>query len=164
MSKKRARSQKRAKATAAQLRSVSAKLPRKVFERLPEDVRVSVMEAAAFSGPLPLPSMYGQCERVLEGSAERILAMAEKEQQRRTVRENKQLEVATSGATRGQELGFVVVIICVGSAVYLSSLGHQWVAGVVAGISVVGLVGRFVQGRSSGRAHNHSGSRRPKAR
>ena len=83
------------------------------------------MEAATFSGPLPPPSLYGQCERVLEGSAERILAMAEREQQHRTAWESKQLEVAASEATPGQWLGFVVVIICIGSAVCLSSLGHQ---------------------------------------
>ena len=164
MSKKRALTQKRAEATPARPGSVTSKLPKEVFERLPEEVRVSVMEAATFSGPLPPPSLYGQYERVLEGSAERILAMAEREQQHRTAWESKQLEVAASEATGGQWLGFVVVIICIGSAVYLSSIGHQWVAGVVAGTSVVGLVGRFVQGRSSGTSDTQSESRRRKTR
>ena len=88
-----------------------------------------MIETAAFGEPLLPPSKYGQYERVLEGRAERILAMAEKQQQHRTVWENKHLEVAASEATRGPWLESVVVIICIGSAVYLASRSHQFVSG-----------------------------------
>ena len=62
MSKKRPLRQKRAKATAAKSGPVSPELPKELFERPPEDTRVPVMEAAAFTGRLPPPSMYGQYE------------------------------------------------------------------------------------------------------
>lgn len=41
-----------------------------------------------FSGPLPPPSMYGEYEGVLKGSADRIFKMAEKEQDHRIKWEN----------------------------------------------------------------------------
>lgn len=94
--------------------------------------------------------MYQQYEAVLEGSAERILSMAEKEQQHRIDWESKALKAASGETVCGQWLGFVVVIICLGSTVFLSAHGHQWVAAVIAGSCTVGLVGRFLQGRSSG--------------
>ena len=58
--------------------------PKEVLDKLPEHVRVAAVEAASFSGPLPPPSIYGEYERTLPGSAERILVMAEKEQNHRT--------------------------------------------------------------------------------
>ena len=54
-----------------------------MLPELPEGVRVSVAEAMSFVGPLPPPTMYREYENVHAGSAERILAMAEKEQNHR---------------------------------------------------------------------------------
>lgn len=59
-----------------------------VLETLPENARIAVVEAAALSGPLPPPTMYGEYDNVLSGSAERILRMAEKEQDHRIEWEN----------------------------------------------------------------------------
>ena len=81
------------------------------------------MQVAAFSSPLPPPLMYQQYEAVLEGSAEWILSMAEKEQHRIDW-ESKALKAASGETVRSQWLGFVVVIICLGSTVYLLVHGH----------------------------------------
>ncbi len=124
--------------------------PENETPQIPKEVRLSVLQAAAFSGPLPPPSMYEQNEVVLEGSAERILSMAEKEQRHRVDWEGKALESASGETKRGQWLGFLVVIICLDSTVYLSAYGHEWVAAVIAGSCAVGILGRFLQGRSSG--------------
>ena len=59
-----------------------------VLETLPENARIAVVEAAALSGPPPPPIMYGEYDNVLSGSAERILRMAEKEQDHRIEWEN----------------------------------------------------------------------------
>lgn len=101
--------------------------------------------------------MYQQYETVLEGSAERILSMAEKEQLHRIDWEGRALDSASDETKRGQWLGFLVVIICLGSTVYLAAQGHEWVAAVIAGSCAVGLVGRFLQGRSSAEASSRSG-------
>ena len=94
--------------------------------------------------------MYRQYEDVLQGSAERILSMAEKEQDHRIDWESVALGAASREAKRGQWMGFFVVIICIGSTVLLAMSGHQWVAGIIAGTCAVGLVGRFLQGHSLG--------------
>ena len=129
--------------------ALSATIPREVLEELPENVRTSVLEAAAFTGPLPPPSMFGQYESVLKGGAERIMTMAEQEQSHRIHWETTALEASARDATRGQWLGFVVSIVCIASAVSLAMSGHELVAAILAGTSVVSLVGRFVEGRSS---------------
>src|SRR5690349_6225737 len=45
-----------------------------------EVVRAIIAEAWRFAGPLPPPELFAEYDRVLPGSAERILAMAEREQ------------------------------------------------------------------------------------
>ena len=157
MGKKRGPSQRPAERGPSRAESEVPQISREVLDNLPEEVRVSVLQAAAFSRPLPPPSMYEQCEAVLGGSAERILSMAEREQQQRIDWEGKALESACDETTRGQWLGFLVVIICLGSTVYLAAHGHEWVAAVIAGSCAAGLVGRFLQGRSSDGADSRSG-------
>ena len=55
-----------------------------VLSKLPEDIRGQVLtiikEQSFFSGPLPPPELFKQYEEILPGSANRILKMAEKEQ------------------------------------------------------------------------------------
>lgn len=157
MAKKRAVSRRPAESVPSRPESEALQIPKEVLDNLPEEVRLSVLQAAAFSGPLPPPSMYEQYEAVLGGSAERILSMAEKEQQHRIDWEGKALESASGETKRGQWLGFLVVIICLGSTVFLSARGHEWVAAVIAGSCAVGLVGRFLQGRSSRSVSSRSG-------
>src|SRR5437879_9676458 len=48
-----------------------------------ETVRQLIAEAWRFTGPLPPPEFFAESERVLPGPAERILAMAEREQRHR---------------------------------------------------------------------------------
>lgn len=157
MRKKRELSRRPPESGPSRRENETPQIPKEVLDHLPEEVRLSVLQAAAFSGPLPPPSMYEQYEVVLEGSADRILSMAEKEQQHRIDWEGKALESASGETKRGQWLGFLVVIICLGSTVYLSAHGHEWVAAVIAGSCAVGLVGRFLQGRSSGGTSPPSG-------
>lgn len=124
------------------------KLPSKeVLERLPESVRISVSEAAAFSGPLPPPSMYAGYNEVLPGSAERILSMAEKEQEHRINWEDRALETTARETALGQWLGFATGLACIASSIYLAMNDNQWVAGILAGVSVLGLVKKFIRGR-----------------
>ena len=119
-------------------------LPDEVLDKLPERVRVAAVEAASFSGPLPPPTMYGEYERVLPGSAERILAMAEKEQNHRIGWETTALDTSVGETKLGQWLGFAIAILCIGAAVLLAMSGHGVVAGIALAASAAGLVGRFL--------------------
>lgn len=117
---------------------------KEALDKLPEHVRVSVLEAASFSGPLPPPTMYREYENVLAGSAERILAMAEKEQDHRTTWETTALSASRQETKRGQWFGFAIAVACIGAAMVLAAGGHEVVAGIALGASAVGLVGRFL--------------------
>ena len=117
--------------------------PPELLDRLPDEVRTAVIQSA-YSGPLPPPPMYSEYEAVLPGSADRILAMAEKEQAIRHEWEGR----AQRLSARGQWLGFIIALACVGGAVLLGLTGHEWIAAVFAGFASINLVSRFL-GRSS---------------
>lgn len=118
---------------------------KEALDKLPEHVRVSVVEAASFSGPLPPPTMYREYENVLAGSAERILAMAEKEQDHRITWEATEQNTARQETKRGQWLGFAIAVACIGAAILFAAGGHEVVAGIALGASAVGLVGHFLR-------------------
>ena len=122
--------------------------PKEILDKLPENVRVSIVEAALFSGPLPPPSMFREYENVLPGSAERILTMAEKEQEHRVTWENKALDTVIHQGNLGQWFGLLIAFLCIGGAVYLALGGHRWVAIALAVASAIGLVGHFIQNKS----------------
>lgn len=129
-------------------KAVSKLPPKAVLDALPERVRISVVEAASFSGPLPPPTMLRDYERVHSGSAERILAMAEKEQEHRISWEENALSASTRDSKLGQQLGFWLALFCVGGGIYLALEGHTIVAIALIAVSALGLAGRFLESRA----------------
>ena len=135
MRRKRAPSRQQIRDASQPIKAVSPIIPKEVLDRIPEEYRGSVVEAAAFQGPLPPPSMFGQYDQVLPGSAGRIMAMAEKEQAHRIAWESRCLDAAARDTVRGQWMGFAVSFLCIGGA------------------GAANLVSRFVGQRSS---NNHN--------
>jgi len=80
-----------------------------------EVVREIIAEAWRFAGPLPPPELFAEYDRVLPGSAERILAMAEREQKHRhdVVSRGQQDEhtLAKRGQAIAAVLGGMVIVI-----------------------------------------------------
>ena len=120
--------------------------PKEVLDRLPDDLQIVAVEAAAFTGPLPPPSMFNHYNEVLPGSAERILRMAEKEQEHRTTWESEVLRVGARDSLIGQALGFLALLVCVGGAIYLALSGNVVVAVVLVGAPIVGTIGLVYSG------------------
>ena len=120
-----------------------------LLDSLPAQVRTAVVEAASFSGPLPPPSMYGEYNRVQPGSADRIFAMAEKEQQHRIATERTALAASVQSSKLGQYFGFALAVLCIGGGVFLATGGHTVAAVVLVCASAIGLVGRFLNRESS---------------
>ncbi len=98
------------------------------------------------SGPLPPASEFGKYEQILPGAAERILAMAEKEQQHRHALTEKHTHVAIEARAeesqhvrRGQVFGLIVSLtaIVAGAATSIIASVQGSVAGAIAG----GIVG-----------------------
>ena len=111
--------------------------PPEVLEALPEHVRLAVIESASFSGPLPPPTMFEGYESVLPGSADRILAMAEKEQQHRTEWEGTTVGSVVAENKRAQWLGFLIAGGCIVGAVLLGLYGDWRVALALCGSAFI---------------------------
>ncbi len=113
-----------------------------------------------FIGPLPPPEVIERYERLLPGAADRVLALAEREQAQRHALETEALRAQIedqrtvhSGRTRGQWLGFAIVIAAFGLAAIVALVLRTpealVFAGSLCGATLIGLVSIFVVGRSA---------------
>lgn len=106
-----------------------------VLQALPEIIRKSIIESAVLPGPLP-PAMYRAYDEVLPGSAERILRMAEREQDHRIESERDALRQAP----HQHRLGTLVALSSLAVAGVLAMNGHAWVASVIGCTGIAGTV------------------------
>ena len=106
--------------------------PPEVLESLPEKQRELIVEAAAFSGPLPPPSMYRNYEAILPGSAERILRWAELAQERQFGLETNALKRSFQRQRLALLVGFALALAVLASAMFLALTGHADSAAVIA--------------------------------
>jgi uncharacterized membrane protein len=97
-----------------------------------------------YAGPLPPAGEYERYERTLPGSASRILAMAEKEQAYRHEREPVIQKYQRDLAYRGQWFAAGLSIVFGAAAVYLGMNGHEVIAGILGGSTLIGIVSIFV--------------------
>src|SRR5882724_10991866 len=116
------------------------RLAQQAAGRPPNQGNISVQ----YAGPLPPAGQYHQYERTLPGSANRILAMAEKEQAHRhqlePVLQNDQRRIAF----RGQWVAAVLSVLFGVGSVYLGMNGHDIPAGILGGTTAVSIVSIFV--------------------
>ena len=89
---------------------------------------------SSFAGPIPPPEVIKGYESVIPGSAERLLRMAEKEQQHRIEIDNQLAKGYMALNVRGQILGFFIVLMLIVAIVFLTIYHHEYVAG---GLTVV---------------------------
>lgn len=100
-----------------------------------------------WSGPLPPPAALEQFERSSPGAADRILNMAEREEDHRHEQEREMLQSDKSARTRGQYMAFVLAVIVIVGGIWLISEGKQ-VGGLIAVLSPLGvLIGLFLHGQ-----------------
>ena len=110
-----------------------------------------------YSGPLPSPELLARFERLLPGTAERIIKEFELNSEHSRSMEKCTIESSVKYAERGQYRGFVVSILgmVIGAATVLlgiffgsnSATVATSIAGTaLSGISILGLVGKFIDG------------------
>lgn len=109
-----------------------------VLEELPDEKRqimlkamVSVEQSSSFAGPLPPPSLFNGYEKTLPGAADRILTMAEKEQENRHFNNKEMLNQIKGERKRGQYMGCSLVVFLAICGLLLGYLGHDWLSGVI---------------------------------
>lgn len=101
----------------------------------------------AFSGPLPHPSILAGYNNIVPGSAERIIAMAESEATHQREMERFIAEKTFEEVRVGQFFGIGIATVGLGASVLLGIMGHDALAGVIGGTTIVSLATTFVVGR-----------------
>ncbi|MCX7022004.1 MAG: DUF2335 domain-containing protein [bacterium] len=110
----------------------------------------------AYKGPLPISSEYNEYEKTLPGAADRIMAMAEKEQESAHKLTDKELEFnyeieksKLSNEKFSAILGFTIGTLALLGAILLGVFGQTAVASIIGGLDIVGLVSVFVIGNKA---------------
>ncbi len=101
---------------------------------------------AVWNGPLPPPNVLRSYEEIVPGSAQRIMEMAEKEQEHSRNMVSTVIVGDSRRAYLGLIAGFIISVLGIGGGIYLIATGHDWAGLSLAGINLTGLVGVFVYG------------------
>lgn len=123
------------------------RLRRKVVERT-----AIVVTELAYSGPLPPPAHLAGYEAILPGSADRMLNMAEQEQQYRHRQFESGLASDDRYRTWGLCLGAAVSALLIGVGAVVTIYGYPWVGTVCFGGVLLGMANAFIQGQKRARS------------
>lgn len=116
-----------------------------------------VKQALSFSGPLPLPQILEQYNKINSTFAERIVVMAEKQAAHRQEQEKtgliaeiecdkSRIKAATTSAIIGLIFGFIISIIAIGGGIWCILKGYEFGGGFIGTGGVVSLATVFVVG------------------
>lgn len=111
--------------------------------------RIEIHQRRSHSGPLPDPSTLVEYNNAVPDAAERIIQMAEKQQQHRMEIEKAVVFSSNRQSSIGQILGFIIALVCIGGAVYLALNGYEKTAIVIATTTIIGLCTIFVLGKKA---------------
>lgn len=103
---------------------------------------------------LPSPEFVREYNKIIAGSAERILVMGERQLANRHLLEKKELDAAIADAVasriearRGQWLGFAIASFTIAGGSILVGTGHDVAGATIVTSTVVGLAAVFALGR-----------------
>ena len=99
-------------------------------------------------GPLPSPRDLEKYNQIIPNGAERIMKMAEKQSAHRIEMEKVAINGEVKQSGRGQNYGFTLAIILILIATLLALTGHEAVACIIGGTTIVSLCTVFVVGKT----------------
>jgi uncharacterized membrane protein len=116
--------------------------------RQPQTQTVS-FQAEIVQGPLPDPQVLARYDAIVQGAAERIIAMAERDGQHLQSVEKMRITAMFYERRLGQIFGFLIALSGLSASVFLAYTGHEVTASVIGGATLVSLASVFVAGRLS---------------
>ena len=124
---------------------MSGKIKKKTSSTPSKSISTSVTSTSIFSGPIPPPEIMRQYNQIIPGSAERILKMAEKEQDHRHEIEDRLIKSEILNTRLGLIFGFIIGItgIICGSIVIMH--GNNVGGSVISATGISILVGLFIK-------------------
>ena len=123
-------------------------VPNEQKEKASAIISVVRESMVAFSGPIPPPEQFGQYERILPGSADRILRMAEKQQDHRMEIEKEAVTKNLNHNKRGQSFGFIAMLLMLALSVLFVFNGMKVWAGIIGSVTIGTLVALFLSGNA----------------
>lgn len=137
-----------------------------LLKKLPPEQRERVLRviqtAVNFKGPLPPPHMLAEYDRLIPQGAERLMRLLEAQTHHRHDQESRIVQMQSSLSSRGQWIGTVLCLFFGVIGWHLATNGHDWVAGVLFGTTILGLVTVFVLGRAPRRGSQPTSLERQK--
>lgn len=124
-------------------------VPKGKKEKAHELLAVMVEQHSIYSGPLPPAEQFASYEKALPGSAERILSMAEKQQEHRISLEKIAVSKEMELNSRGQLFGFVAMFFLLALSVFFVMVDMKIWGGIVGSITIVLIISLFVGGKAS---------------
>lgn len=115
---------------------------------LDDQERIELIRAYGYSGPLPHPSLLAGYDQIIPNGAERIMIMAEKEQDHRHKRDTKGDESSFNLRKTGQYFALIISISIIWGAIWLGLEGHDWLAGSLVAIDLIALAALFILGKN----------------
>lgn len=103
--------------------------------------------SASFQGPVPPPQVLAGYNHVIPGGAERILAMAERQQAHRQDLESTVVKGNVRAELRGQILAFILGLVAIGGGIALIAYDKDTLGITSIVTAFTALAGVFVYGR-----------------
>lgn len=120
-----------------------------VPERMKREVALAFFSLKSHSGPLPSPETLAGYENAQSGAADRVITMAEKQQNHRMDLEKIAIRRQFNQSSAGQWIAAILAISFLGGSVYLGINGHDVLAGTLGGTTIIALVTVFITGKNS---------------
>jgi uncharacterized membrane protein len=118
-------------------------------EKTQQIIQFVTHKVSHFSGPLPPPEIIKEYDKIVKNGAERIFQMAEKEQSHAIHLENYITKKRLAQIDRGSFFSFTLGLAGIISSAYLATLGHDWLAGIIATTTIGSLACAFIIGEKS---------------
>ncbi len=113
-----------------------------------------MIQERSHSGPLPDAETIIQYNSVIPEGADRIMRMAEKQQEHRMNIENLVISSQSKQSNLGQWFGLIIGLVGICCGTFLAYSGETTVGGIIAGGTVVSLVSVFVIGKKLQKSDN----------
>lgn len=110
-----------------------------------QGIMMTQMTAEITTGPLPHPDLLIKYNKAIPNGAERIMKIAEKEQDNRIERQNKAVQANISTRKRGQVMAFILSLLVMGLFILLVFTGHSTEAYVIVGAGFLSVIGLFLE-------------------
>jgi len=123
-------------------------LPPEEREAIKDIVTIEVRrQMVSYEGPLPPSAEFGRYEEILPGAAERILAMAEREQEARLTAQQAVIDREYRLRQHGQMYALIITVAFLCLAGVLIQKGHYVSAVTILGM-IAAIAGIFVSGKA----------------